>query len=119
MKKFLAISTALVVSLSATQAFAGGWGKSGYGVSSGLLNVSPNISLGGVNALNGIGVLNGSPILSGNVVSGILSGNANGILNGNGVLTGIGLNGVLSGIGVNILGPNKSGGHGGHHRKRR
>ena len=108
MKKFLAISTALVVSLSATQAFAGGWGKSGYGVSSGLLNVSPNINLGGVNALNGVGVLNGSPILSGN-----------GILNGNGVLTGIGLNGVLSGIGVNILGPNKSGGHGGHHRKRR
>ena len=115
MKKFLAISTALVVSLSATQAFAGGWGKSGYGVSSGLLNVSPNINLGGVNALNGIGVLNGSPILSGN---GILNGNANGILNGNGVLSGIGLNGVLSGIGLNILGPNKSGGHG-HHRKRR
>ena len=115
MKKFLAISTALVVSLSATQAFAGGWGKSGYGVSSGLVNVSPNISLGGVNALNGIGVLNGSPILSGN---GILNGNANGILNGNGVLSGIGLNGVLSGIGLNILGPNKSGGHG-HHRKRR
>ena len=115
MKKFLAISTALVVSLSATQAFAGGWGKSGYGVSSGLLNVSPNINLGGVNALNGVGVLNGSPILSGN---GILNGNANGILNGNGVLSGIGLNGVLSGIGVNILGPNKSGGHG-HHRKRR
>ena len=115
MKKFLAISTALVVSLSASQAFAGGWGKSGYGVSSGLLNVSPNINLGGVNALNGIGVLNGSPILSGN---GILNGNANGILNGNGVLSGIGLNGVLSGIGVNILGPNKSGGHG-HHRKRR
>ena len=116
MKKFLAISTALVVSLSASQAFAGGWGKSGYGVSSGLLNVSPNINLGGVNALNGIGVLNGSPILSGN---GILNGNANGILNGNGVLSGIGLNGVLSGIGLNILGPNKSGGHGGHHRKRR
>ena len=115
MKKFLAISTALVVSLSATQAFAGGWGKSGYGVSSGLLNVSPNINLGGVNALNGVGVLNGSPILSGN---GILNGNANGILNGNGVLSGIGLNGVLSGIGLNILGPNKSGGHG-HHRKRR
>ena len=115
MKKFLAISTALVVSLSATQAFAGGWGKSGYGVSSGLLNVSPNINLGGVNALNGIGVLNGSPILSGN---GILNGSANGILNGNGVLSGIGLNGVLSGIGINILGPNKSGGHG-HHRKRR
>ena len=115
MKKFLAISTALVVSLSATQAFAGGWGKSGYGVSSELVNVSPNINLGGVNALNGIGVLNGSPILSGN---GILNGNANGILNGNGVLSGIGLNGVLSGIGVNILGPNKSGGHG-HHRKRR
>ena len=115
MKKFLAISTALVVSLSASQAFAGGWGKSGYGVSSGLLNVSPNINLGGVNALNGIGVLNGSPILSGN---GILNGNANGILNGNGVLSGIGLNGVLSGIGLNILGPNKSGGHG-HHRKRR
>ena len=80
MKKFLAISTALVVSLSATQAFAGGWGKSGYGISSGLVNVSPNINLGGVNALNGIG--------------------------------------VLSGIGLNILGPNKSGGHG-HHRKRR
>ena len=59
MKKFLAISTALVVSLSASQAFAGGWGKSGYGVSSGLVNVSPNISLGGVNALNGIGVLSG------------------------------------------------------------
>ena len=115
MKKFLAISTALVVSLSASQAFAGGWGKSGYGVSSGLLNVSPNINLGGVNALNGVGVLNGSPILSGN---GILNGNANGILNGNGVLSGIGLNGVLSGIGLNILGPNKSGGHG-HHRKRR
>ena len=115
MKKFLAISTALVVSLSASQAFAGGWGKSGYGVSSGLLNVSPNINLGGVNALNGVGVLNGSPILSGN---GILNGNANGILNGNGVLSGIGLNGVLSGIGINILGPNKSGGHG-HHRKRR
>ena len=55
MKKFLAISTALVVSLSASQAFAGGWGKSGYGVSSGLVNVSPNINLGGVNALNGIG----------------------------------------------------------------
>ena len=115
MKKFLAISTALVVSLSASQAFAGGWGKSGYSVSSGLLNVSPNINLGGVNALNGVGVLNGSPILSGN---GILNGNANGILNGNGVLSGIGLNGVLSGIGLNILGPNKSGGHG-HHRKRR
>ena len=115
MKKFLAISTALVVSLSASQAFAGGWGKSGYGVSSGLVNLSPNISLGGVNALNGVGVLNGSPILSGN---GILNGNANGILNGNGVLSGIGLNGVLSGIGLNILGPNKSGGHG-HHRKRR
>ena len=115
MKKFLAISTALVVSLSASQAFAGGWGKSGYGVSSGLLNVSPNINLGGVNALNGVGVLNGSPILSGN---GILNGSANGILNGNGVLSGIGLNGVLSGIGLNILGPNKSGGHG-HHRKRR
>ena len=115
MKKFLAISTALVVSLSATQAFAGGWGKSGYGISSGLVNVSPNINLGGVNALNGVGVLNGSPILSGN---GILNGNANGILNGNGVLSGIGLNGVLSGIGLNILGPNKSGGHG-HHRKRR
>ena len=84
MKKFLAISTALVVSLSATQAFAGGWGKSGYGVSSELVNVSPNINLGGVNALNGIGVLNGSPILSGNVVSGILNGN--GVLTGNGIL---------------------------------
>lgn len=110
MKKFVAISAALVVSLSASQAFAGGWGKSGYGVSSGLVNVSPNISLGGVNALNGVGVLNGSPILSGNVVSGIL--------NGNGVLTGIGVNGVLSGIGVNILGPNNKGGHGRHGKRR-
>ncbi len=65
MKKLIAISTALVVSLSASQAFAGGWGHGGF--SHGLVNVSPtvNLGLGSVNALNGVGILNGSPILSG------------------------------------------------------
>lgn len=91
MKKHIAISAAFVFSLSASQAFAGGWGgNNAYGLSSGLVNVSPTVSVGGV--------ANGAAILSGNTTgSGILSGNA----------VGTSVNGVLSGIGVNLFGGSK------------
>lgn len=96
MKKFALVLTAAMVSFSTVGAYAGGWG----GSSGSLINVSPSIGLGQVNALNG--VLNGNNILSGNVVSGILDGNKTNVLTG-----------VLSGVGVNVLGGNsyKLGGH--------
>ncbi|QKD03168.1 hypothetical protein [Mesorhizobium loti] len=95
MKKFALVLTAAMVSFSTVGAYAGGWGGGGS-----LINVSPSIGLGQVNALNGI--LSGNNILSGNVVSGILDGNKTNVLTG-----------VLSGIGVNVLGGNsyKLGGH--------
>lgn len=91
MKKCITISAALIFSLSASQAFAGGWGgNNAYGLSSGLVNISPTVSVGGV--------ANGSAILSGNnVASGILSGN----------VVGVDVNGVLSGVGINLFGGNK------------
>ncbi|MBZ9741697.1 MULTISPECIES: hypothetical protein [unclassified Mesorhizobium] len=90
MKKFALVLTAAMVSFSTVGAYAGGWGG---GSSGSLINVSPSIGLGQVNALNG--VLNGNNILSGNVVQGILNGNKTNVLSG-----------VLSGIGVNVLGGN-------------
>ncbi len=92
MKKTIAIAVC-VAAVSTSQAFAGGWG-SGSSYSSGLINVSPSVNLGDVNALNGI--RNNSAIASGNNV---LSGNVTGILNQS--------TGILSGIGVNLLSGSK------------
>lgn len=96
MKKFALVLTTAMVSFSTVGAYAGGWG----GSSSSLINVSPSIGLGQVNALNGI--LSGNNILSGNVVQGILDGNKTNVLSG-----------ILNGVGANVLGGNsyKLGGH--------
>ncbi|KQZ81391.1 hypothetical protein ASD64_10390 [Mesorhizobium sp. Root157] len=99
MNKITVVLAAAAVSFWTVGAQAGGgWGTTGgnYGLSSGLINVSPSVGLGNVSVLNGIG--NGNAILSGNVVSGILNGNKTNI--------GSGINGVLSGIGVNLFGGN-------------
>lgn len=110
MKKIiLAVAAVAAIAIPAGTAQAGGWGHSSYsystggnyGVSSGLVNVSPSLGLGDVNLLNGLSVLNGSPIASGNVVSGILSGNRTSA--GNGILGG----GVFNGGTLGILGGNR------------
>jgi hypothetical protein len=83
MKIIVTTCAAIAFAMASGAAHAGGWGSNGsFNLSSGLVNVSPSVGIGSVNALNGIAVLNGSPILSGNNVSGILSGNSTGILSG-------------------------------------
>lgn len=102
-KSSIAFVAVAAFGIMAGSAQAGGWGHSSYsyrsstggnyGVSSGLVNVSPSVGLGDVNVLNGLSALNGSSVLSG-----ILSGNRTSA--GNGILGG----GILNGSGVGILG---------------
>lgn len=86
MTKTLKIAaTAIVASIafSAHSAQAGGFGWGGGNYSSGLVNVSPDVNVGDVNALNGINVLNGNKT---SILSGSLNGNS--VLNGNSILGG-------------------------------
>ena len=86
MYKFAIFTTlAAALSFSALPAEAGGWGSRGGNTNSsgGLINVSPAIQTGNINALSGLGVLNNSSILSGNVLSGIVNGANNNVGHGN------------------------------------
>lgn len=82
MQKFVKYAAVALFTVSATAAHAGGfgWGSGGHRSTGGLLNLSPSIDLGGLNA----------PILNDNntsILSGILNGNAIG--NGNGILNNL------------------------------
>lgn len=97
MHKFVKYAAVALFTVSATTAAnAGGFGWGGHRSSGGLLNLSPSIDLGGLNA----------PILNDNntsVLSGILNGNAIG--NGNGIL-----NNLLGGNRYSVRG-NRGGRH--------
>lgn len=100
-KMIVSIAAAAVVTMSVGAAQANGWGSRGGQQtyhSGGLVNVSPSVNLGSLNALNNVGILNGNAILSGNRTNTSI---------GNGILSGIGV-GILSGNNNN---QNRSSGH--------
>jgi hypothetical protein len=93
MQKFVKYAAVALFTVStATAAHAGGFGWGGHRSSGGLINLSPSIDLGGLNApiLNGnktsllSGILNGNVIGNGGILNNLLGGNRYSVRNSRG-----------------------------------